>query len=50
MKRGRVISFDSPRRCAVDVFPTGVVVRGARPATTQPLAAFPYALAVDSGA
>jgi hypothetical protein len=47
MRRGRVISFDSPRRSAVGVFPTGVVVRGARRATMPPLAAFPYDLAVE---
>jgi hypothetical protein len=31
MRRGRVISFDSPEKKAVSVFPTHVVVGGSTP-------------------
>jgi hypothetical protein len=45
MKRGRVISFDSPEKKAVTVFPTKVEVRGARAGYfTYP--EFPYRLSV----
>lgn len=47
MKRGRVISFDSPRKTAVDVFPTEVAVRGSRPVTATPLAGYPYQLTLE---
>jgi catechol 2,3-dioxygenase-like lactoylglutathione lyase family enzyme len=47
MKRGRVISFESPRRRAVDVFPTDVVVHGSRPVAATPLAGYPYQLTLE---
>jgi hypothetical protein len=47
MKRGRVISFDSPDRKAVDVFPTGVTIRGEK-AAKWTLVKFPYELSVEA--
>ena len=47
MKRGRVISFDSPRRMAVDVFPTKAVIQGEGPAIHHPTG-FPYEIAVEA--
>ena len=47
MKRGRVISFESPRRRAVDVFPTDVVIRGPRSVAATPLAGYPYQLTLE---
>jgi catechol-2,3-dioxygenase len=45
MRRGRVISFDSPERKAVEVFPTAARVRGARRGNHR-VAGFPYELSV----
>jgi hypothetical protein len=42
MKRGRVISFEDPRRKAVDVFHTSVVISGIEGAPRRPLEPFPY--------
>jgi hypothetical protein len=46
MRRGRVISFDSPERKAVDVFRTAIRVRGPRRAEHR-VANFPYDVAVE---
>jgi catechol 2,3-dioxygenase-like lactoylglutathione lyase family enzyme len=46
MKRGRVISFDSPEKKAVSVFPTTVAVRGGRRARWV-LPEFPYEVSVE---
>jgi catechol-2,3-dioxygenase len=45
MKRGRVISFDSPARKAVTVFPTSVAVRGSQ-RTRYLMPEFPYEVTV----
>jgi catechol-2,3-dioxygenase len=47
MKRGRVISFDSPEKKAVNVFHTGVSVRGGKSSTYR-FPAFPYTVAIES--
>lgn len=47
MRRGRVISFDSPERKAVDVFRTSTRVRGARRAKLT-VPDFPYSIALET--
>jgi catechol-2,3-dioxygenase len=47
MKRGRVVSFDSPRKKAVNVFHTGVAVRGDR-TTRWGIPKFPYEVTVEA--
>jgi hypothetical protein len=47
MQRGRVISFDSPEKKAVSVFPTVAAVRGPRSAQFA-ASEFPYALEVET--
>jgi hypothetical protein len=47
MKRGRVISFDSPEKKAVTVFRTAVSVRGTQ-ASEYNFSKFPYQLSVRS--
>ena len=46
MKRGRVISFDSPDKKAVTVYPTTATVRGDRK-TTYKVPKFPYQVSVE---
>ncbi len=47
MKRGRMISFDSPQRKEVSVFATTAAVRGQRPAKYEH-PEFPYELSVEN--
>lgn len=47
MRRGRVISFDSPERKAVDVFRTAARIRGNR-SIRHRIADFPYELTVQA--
>jgi hypothetical protein len=47
MKRGRVISFDSPQKKAVGVFGTSATIRGSK-AGTHSLEGHPFSLAIES--
>jgi catechol-2,3-dioxygenase len=47
MKRGRVVSFQSPRKKAVDVFRTAAAVRGGRAARFA-MPKFPYEISVEA--
>jgi hypothetical protein len=46
MKRGRVISFDSPEKKAVSLFQTAVKLRGS-PANSHPIDGHPFVLTVE---